>query len=79
MKLKVYGEKEEDMVVRLKLEQDIWGINVVAVDGNGKEIPGGYLLTFRYDGTIYRSRSLNPLLGFKLNDKYEILLKDGED
>lgn len=79
MKLEVYNENQMDVVdpVRLKLEQDSDGeIVVMAVDKDGDRVYRGSLLRFKPDGSVIRPRGVDPKLGFKLDDKQQLVIKD---
>lgn len=75
MKLEVYGSKklkEEEPVKLMLVPGDgvfTNGVAVIAVDGSGKHIRNGKLITFQENGGICRCCNVNPDLGFRL-DKY---------
>ena len=81
MKIKIFGEEEDDGTVRLKLIEDrgIKRVTVIAVDRNGEEIGSGHLVSFEDDGTLHRHFGVNKKLGFKLNCSGEIELEDEDD
>lgn len=68
MKLEVYGEKKEDDVVRLRLENSgDDSVNLWAVDENGNHISGGLILWFESNGSISLSNNINPKIGLPLD------------
>jgi hypothetical protein len=78
MKLQVYGvpaEKEE--IVRLKLIDNDWDdIRLYAVDEDGGQVDGGWLLKFKSNGTILRVPRVSDKLGFVLDARGRIEFED---
>lgn len=52
MKLEVYGEKQKEEVLRLRLVEDRGFVTLQAVDENGKRLSKGNILDINPDGTI---------------------------
>lgn len=52
MKLEIYGEKQEEKVLRLKLIKDYEGVYVAAVGKDGERIWCGNILLINNDGTL---------------------------
>ena len=74
LKLQAYNPREtEENITRVKLEDHGSGIiNVVVVDEDGAQIDQGILFCLLPNGTIQRMPSVNPDLGFVLDDKGRI-------
>ena len=79
LKLQAYKpQPEEEKITRVKLEDDGSGIvTVVAVDKDGNRVDQGILFRLLPNGTIQRMASVNPNLGFVLDDKGCIKFEDG--
>lgn len=78
---KVYEEskKQENKDVYLRFKEASDGVIVCAVDESGKELPAGNLILFKHDGYIKRFQSVNPGIGFLLNDFSQIAVEGNED
>lgn len=73
MKFKIYGEKEAEKVVTLKLIPDeAEGVDICAVDEKGDVLRKGYIATFKPDGTLTLHSCINPDIGLALDDKGRI-------
>ena len=74
LKLQAYNPREtEEKSTRVKLEDHGSGIiNVVVVDKDGNRVDQGILFCLLPYGTIQRMPSVNPDLGFVLDDKGRI-------
>ena len=69
---KVFDEKEKDRNVTLRLVTLGGLVQLAAVDERGHVLQGGYLLTFRNDGTFYRSSGVSAGIRTKtVNGKFE--------
>ena len=88
LKLQAYKpQPEEEKITRVKLEDgsgydygDGYGsgiVTVVAVDKDGNRVDQGILFRLLPNGTIQRMASVNPNLGFVLDDKGCIKFEDG--
>ena len=80
LKLQAYKpQPDEEKITRVKLEDDGSGIvTVVAVDKDGNRVDQGILFRLLPNGTIQRMPSVNPNLGFVLDDKGRIKFDDEE-
>lgn len=79
---KIYDEnqkKSENKDVYLKFKKADNGVIICAVDENGKEFPASNLILFENDGYIKRFASVNPGLGFRLNDFSQIAVEGNAD
>jgi len=78
---KVYEEskKQENKDVYLRFKEAGDGVIVCVVDENGKELPASNLILFKNEGYIKRFQSVNPGLGFLLNDFSQIAIEGNSD
>jgi hypothetical protein len=79
MKIEVYNNvaKPKKPVLRLAFKKNCDGrVSVIAVDEKGKPLDGGYLVTFRPNGTIYREIYVNDSLGLDLDTHKRIVLEE---
>lgn len=75
MKLEIYKQEKsiEKQPVRLALEKTSEGISVIAVDEHGNPIPAGYLIRFKWDGTVLRNTNVSEELGFQFDNAGRII------
>jgi hypothetical protein len=73
--LKIYEEKKKEKIVNLKL-QYVYGnhIRLVAVDGDGKELINGALLTISSTGAVLLHGGVDKTLGFQLDVEGRLLI-----
>jgi hypothetical protein len=72
MKLEVYEPMvEKEQVVRIKLVKEEGRVYLVAVNNYGATLIRGYLLRLT-DGNLLRCSTVNPDLGFDLDEKGRI-------
>ena len=64
---RVYDEKSKE--VYLKLQSFSGGIKLCAVDRTGKSMKQGNILSIEQNGCVELDRSVNPDLGFQLDEK----------
>lgn len=77
MKLEVFTEqKESEKKIRLVLKEFGAGVAVEAVDETGKTVCNGMLVYFSNDGNMFRSKDVNPTLGFQLDTNGRIVLTE---
>ena len=73
LKLVVHADKVVEKEVRLALfDVGDGDVTVAVVDAYGERIVGGNLVTFMYNGTLYRASRVSPALGFKLDEEGRI-------
>ena len=80
LKLQAYKpQPEEEKITRVKIHDHGGGIvTVIAVDKDGNRADQGILFRLLPNGTIQRMPSVNPNLGFVLDDKGRIKFDDEE-
>ena len=67
MKVEVFNDTpEEEVKLRLALQQELDGVSLIAVNEKGHPLYGGYLLTVQHDGRICLHSDVNETLGLKL-------------
>ena len=78
MGLMIYNEKKnvEPKEMFLRLVDDGDRILLTAVYENGEKVHCGNLFAFHKDGTVERCCSVNPYIGFKLNEKSQLAFED---
>lgn len=81
MKLEVYNpEAPKEEVLRLALEKDSDGVDLVAVDEDGDRIDGGYILTVQNSGSLkLHSGCRAPGLQFDGADRIEVEGRRADD
>ena len=74
LKLQAYKpQPEEEKITRVKLyDHGSGNVTVIAVDKDGNRVDQGILFCLLPNGTIQRMPSVNPDLGFVLDDKGRI-------
>ncbi len=73
MRLEIFNDqKEEDKVVRLKMEQHEDEVLVFACDSKGQKFSQGNLVCFYPDGVMRRIGGINQSIGFDLNPDGQI-------
>ena len=79
LKLQAYKpQPDEEKITRVKLRDDSGNVTVIAVDKDGNRVDQGILFCLLPYGTIQRMPSVNPNLGFVLDDKGRIKFEDEE-
>lgn len=66
MNINIFTAAAEKAVL-LHLKKEGESTYLVAVDNNGKVLPGGYLLGFNVDGSVFRPVGVSSEFGFKLD------------
>jgi len=78
MRLEVYGEEEQQDVVRLKLDKKGKDIFLQVVDRDGGTVSDATLLTINSDGTLSRWHLGLEERGFVRDDENKITLQETE-
>ena len=80
MKIAVWNEQKPatEEPVRLRLFPCADGVTLEVVGAGGRCLPGGVLLAIKTDGTVCTYVEVSPALGFKLDEKRRLVIKDGE-
>lgn len=77
MEIKLYEKKEKkESEVIVAVRHDKMGISLVAVNEEGAEIIGGFLLTLKPNGKIKLYPNINSCLGFPHDDEGRLVLED---
>ena len=78
MKVEIFDEKTvvpvPEKVLRLRLINIYGGTRVVAVDVEGKVVPGGHLLEIKSDGKLHRTFSVSADIGIPLDDSQRMCI-----
>ena len=64
---RVYDEKAKEVYLTLMSFSD--GIKLYAVDRTGKAMKQGNILSIEQNGCVELDKSVNPYLGFQLDEK----------
>ena len=67
MKVEVYSEKDNEEILRLKLEKRADEVALVAVDRDGNLIAGGNILSIGVEGDIFLFDTVSHKLGLSLD------------
>ena len=76
MRIEVYGNREAESVLRLRLVEAKRGVDLVAVDADGTMINCGHLLHIRNDGVLVLHKNVNGRLGLPLDGAGRIVVEE---
>ena len=68
MRVEVYGNREDDSVLRLRLVEAVGRVDLIAVDTEGAKMDCGYILYIRNDGVLVLRKGVNSRLGLQLDE-----------
>ena len=73
MKVEIYGKKkEEEKVLRLKLESSKYAVHLIVVDENGLRLSDGYILRITDEGILKLYPNINEECGLQFEKSKDV-------